>query len=717
MESEELVIQEQQELLISPLQPRVETTTPVHIDQAEHLRSEEVITTTAQTTEVRIDKSKATEVRQDVLAMSEANLLPTLTDERVKTIETREFALKTGILESEQAEIHDVSVTFAVPEVFPEFPKRLQPQIETAERHLVTVSKPIMIRPAEMIVIVEVLTSEQRFDATAIVLCEDFIRSAPVHYYQPLKVSHKNLTETVESEVVEILEVREEIVEEEEASVSLKAEVEVKLTKVEDTVTIVEVEVLRSEEIFETVANVITSPLSEAQLSIVKQLVEEILVEREVVDVELSLVEAKEKEEKSYSAGSVAEVSLESVEAIQHRIVPQVETIERHLVKVTGPAEIFPAKTIVEVEVIRSEEMFNAIGLVSQPEVSYAPDLNINKLELTMECTEATAQAEVIVLETSSSEITSTTKPFTEQLATVIIEASQTEEKCQTVAVVAQGHYEAGEKDLAYILNDVCAEVEVLSLEEAFESIAVVTVGERRPSDRLWSLAESATATESLAVVQEHFESDEVAEIEIDECQEASASLSLVISDVFEETTASLTATFFAQGKCFEQVWCTVPLKAESAATLIIKCSTSFIETVTVDVAVVRMPEKEEQIAFVALICLEAATFARKLEVLESTSVTIEHKAFSELTTVAIIEAPDYVAVRGIVERVDQSDISTSATELPLQPPRFLQPLRDTKTTEGQMVRLKGIISGFPTPEVNWYVDGDKITSSRYPNN
>ncbi|EYB85418.1 hypothetical protein Y032_0298g1745 [Ancylostoma ceylanicum] len=65
----------------------------------------------------------------------------------------------------------------------------------------------------------------------------------------------------------------------------------------------------------------------------------------------------------------------------------------------------------------------------------------------------------------------------------------------------------------------------------------------------------------------------------------------------------------------------------------------------------------------------------------------------------------------------DVAEVSESITESSLatgqQPPRFFRELKDCSTVVGKTVQFKCIVSGMPTPEVKWYVDGDVIQQSR----
>lgn len=47
-------------------------------------------------------------------------------------------------------------------------------------------------------------------------------------------------------------------------------------------------------------------------------------------------------------------------------------------------------------------------------------------------------------------------------------------------------------------------------------------------------------------------------------------------------------------------------------------------------------------------------------------------------------------------------------------PPEFVLPLEDLVVTEGETIRLKAIVIGYPAPEIQWFVDEDRIESSRY---
>ncbi len=60
-----------------------------------------------------------------------------------------------------------------------------------------------------------------------------------------------------------------------------------------------------------------------------------------------------------------------------------------------------------------------------------------------------------------------------------------------------------------------------------------------------------------------------------------------------------------------------------------------------------------------------------------------------------------------------EESISSDSTGLPVQVPVFVQELQDVTAIEGSSLQLKCGLKGYPTPEVHWSVDGDRITSSR----
>ncbi|KIH66616.1 immunoglobulin I-set domain protein, partial [Ancylostoma duodenale] len=65
------------------------------------------------------------------------------------------------------------------------------------------------------------------------------------------------------------------------------------------------------------------------------------------------------------------------------------------------------------------------------------------------------------------------------------------------------------------------------------------------------------------------------------------------------------------------------------------------------------------------------------------------------------------------VAEVSVSEITESSLATGQQQPRFFRELKDCSTVVGKTVQFKCIVSGLPTPEVKWYVDGDVIQQSR----
>uniref|UniRef100_A0A915LCS7 Ig-like domain-containing protein n=1 Tax=Romanomermis culicivorax TaxID=13658 RepID=A0A915LCS7_ROMCU len=89
---------------------------------------------------------------------------------------------------------------------------------------------------------------------------------------------------------------------------------------------------------------------------------------------------------------------------------------------------------------------------------------------------------------------------------------------------------------------------------------------------------------------------------------------------------------------------------------------------------------------------------------------TISHFAH---TKTIFVQSMQSLFQKSIREREEASIFtSLSITEQPLQAPIFVQPLKDQVATEGEKIKFKAIVAGFPLPEVKWTVDGDQIVPS-----
>lgn len=51
--------------------------------------------------------------------------------------------------------------------------------------------------------------------------------------------------------------------------------------------------------------------------------------------------------------------------------------------------------------------------------------------------------------------------------------------------------------------------------------------------------------------------------------------------------------------------------------------------------------------------------------------------------------------------------------KLELKKPEFLKGLEDVEVTEGQSVKFRVKVKGYPQPRVNWYKDGKLLKNSR----
>ncbi|RCN39029.1 immunoglobulin I-set domain protein [Ancylostoma caninum] len=92
---------------------------------------------------------------------------------------------------------------------------------------------------------------------------------------------------------------------------------------------------------------------------------------------------------------------------------------------------------------------------------------------------------------------------------------------------------------------------------------------------------------------------------------------------------------------------------------------------------------------------------AKSVEILATVNAPVEEKIDSKRPF-----SPD-------VAEVSVSEITESSLATGQQQPRFFRELKDCSTVVGKTVQFKCIVSGLPTPEVKWYVDGDVIQQSR----
>lgn len=85
------------------------------------------------------------------------------------------------------------------------------------------------------------------------------------------------------------------------------------------------------------------------------------------------------------------------------------------------------------------------------------------------------------------------------------------------------------------------------------------------------------------------------------------------------------------------------------------------------------------------------------------------------MDTLEMIETEDVLEEDTYVSEKTSADVSVSeSTGTPVQPPAFRQSLTDRIVVEGEKVRLKCNVTGYPQPSVVWYIDEDRITSSKY---
>jgi hypothetical protein len=84
------------------------------------------------------------------------------------------------------------------------------------------------------------------------------------------------------------------------------------------------------------------------------------------------------------------------------------------------------------------------------------------------------------------------------------------------------------------------------------------------------------------------------------------------------------------------------------------------------------------------------------------------------MDTLEMIETEDVLEEDTRISEKTSADISVSeSTGTPVQPPAFTQTLTDRIVVEGEPVRLKCNVTGYPQPTVTWYIDEDRITSSK----
>uniref|UniRef100_A0A914WIF3 Ig-like domain-containing protein n=2 Tax=Plectus sambesii TaxID=2011161 RepID=A0A914WIF3_9BILA len=107
--------------------------------------------------------------------------------------------------------------------------------------------------------------------------------------------------------------------------------------------------------------------------------------------------------------------------------------------------------------------------------------------------------------------------------------------------------------------------------------------------------------------------------------------------------------------------------------------------------------------------------FSEQTALLDEMSVEIDANCPAQTSElVASVTMPERLVHLIDIRQIspDRSSISETSSTGFNQPPRFVQQLTDQSVSVGQTTQLKCIVTGWPMPEVNWFVDGDQINSS-----
>lgn len=135
----------------------------------------------------------------------------------------------------------------------------------------------------------------------------------------------------------------------------------------------------------------------------------------------------------------------------------------------------------------------------------------------------------------------------------------------------------------------------------------------------------------------------------------------------------------------------------------------------------VGLKEKEQLLGKVNLKAIPKTIAAVVMEEVVSITETTSFIAVEEKVTapIAIVTHPERqtevteTRVTEIKEEEVSVSVSVSESELAVQAPVFVQTIKEQIVVEGEGVKFKAIVVGFPIPTVNWLVDGDKIVSSK----
>ena len=59
------------------------------------------------------------------------------------------------------------------------------------------------------------------------------------------------------------------------------------------------------------------------------------------------------------------------------------------------------------------------------------------------------------------------------------------------------------------------------------------------------------------------------------------------------------------------------------------------------------------------------------------------------------------------------NSLCVADNKLELKKPEFLKELKDVEVLEGQSVKFRCKVKGYPQPRINWYKDGNLLRSNR----
>ncbi|KAJ1347831.1 hypothetical protein KIN20_003000 [Parelaphostrongylus tenuis] len=95
---------------------------------------------------------------------------------------------------------------------------------------------------------------------------------------------------------------------------------------------------------------------------------------------------------------------------------------------------------------------------------------------------------------------------------------------------------------------------------------------------------------------------------------------------------------------------------------------------------------------------VEASCPSQNIEIVASVGIPLETKVDRQ-------HSPDAMPA--------SLSLTESSNGTGQQPPKFFRMLEDCKTTAGKSIQFKCMVSGMPTPDINWRVDGDQIQNSQ----